>query len=50
MGLCLLETTQRIENCAEVVMSLRVIRALLYRDAGHLKGFLVLCLIVQDYA
>ena len=50
MGFCLLKATQRIENRAEVSMGLRVIRALLYRDAGHLKGFLVLCLIVQEYA
>ena len=50
VGLCFLKASQRIENRAEGGVSIVVIRALLYRDAGGLEGFRILFLPVQGLA
>ena len=50
MGFCLLEMTQRSQDDAEGSMRLSEVWALLYRDAGCLKGFLVPSLFAQGIA
>ena len=48
--LCFLISAQRSEDLTEGGMGLKVIRALLYRDAGGIESLLIPALIIQGLA